>query len=107
MQEAPETCRVVKKCSIKGHCPAASCWFIKSFIGVSLVVYLPLHFAHMFKNVYSEITLCSKDSEISCIKNYKEPGCFHIESFLVIQFSWNENAIYSVAPDHSVDLCDL
>ena len=29
MQEVPETCRVVKKCSNKGHCPAASCWFIK------------------------------------------------------------------------------
>jgi len=28
VQEAPETCRVVKKCSNKGHCPAASCWFI-------------------------------------------------------------------------------
>ena len=29
VQEAPETCRVVKKCSNKGHCPAASCWFVK------------------------------------------------------------------------------
>ena len=29
VQEAPETCRVVKKCSNKDHCPAASCWFIK------------------------------------------------------------------------------
>ena len=29
VQEAPETCRVFKKCSNKDHCPAASCWFIK------------------------------------------------------------------------------
>ena len=29
VQEAPETCRVVKKCNNEGHCPAVSCWFIK------------------------------------------------------------------------------
>ena len=28
VQEVPETCRVVKRCSNKGHCPAASCWFV-------------------------------------------------------------------------------
>jgi len=32
VQEAPEICRVVKKCSNKIHCPAASCWFIKYFL---------------------------------------------------------------------------
>ena len=29
VQETPETIRVVKKCSNKGHCPVASCWFTK------------------------------------------------------------------------------
>jgi len=35
VQEAPKTCRVVKKCSNKGNCPAASCWFIKYSVNLS------------------------------------------------------------------------
>ena len=43
VQEAPETCRVVKKCSNKGHCPAASCWFIEYWYVMHGTMNLKLH----------------------------------------------------------------
>ena len=79
VQEAPETSRVVKKRSNKGHCPAASCWFIKYW-----------YVMHGTMNLYNQVM--AKNQTCLCTRH---EGRWRTESItphilLNLSFRWGE-----------------